>query len=121
MIERFLLLRTYLEMMVLQGSLPRDYMLSAGDVIELKDMANILRPFMVAQKAMEGQKYVTISLLPYLISEMRLGLITAKEEANSNTIQSLTEKMIKDSTNGFNTYWGDGEDGTVFTENATLG
>jgi len=31
----------------------------------------LLKPFMIAQRLLEGQKYVTISLVPYMVYNIR--------------------------------------------------
>ena len=41
----------------------------------VKDTCDLLEPFMCAQKTLEGQKYVTISLVPLIIYSVRTGLI----------------------------------------------
>ena len=44
--------------------------------ITASDICVLLEPFMVAQKVLEGQKHVTISLVPYIIVQIREGLNT---------------------------------------------
>ena len=75
---------------------------------------------MVAQKILEGQKYVTNSLLPYIIHTVREEI---KESISSSDGQSkeFMERILSNRTKGFNTYWGSGAAGTVFIENETEG
>lgn len=87
----------------------------------LVDIKALLEPFMIVQKVLEGQKYPTASLVPYLIKRVRDAL---KKVANHNRLPSIRElatRMMDDPVNGFNTYWGTGESGTVFDEHLTLG
>ena len=71
MIQRFLSLLTYLDIIVVRGSLNQSEMLTAGEINELRQLESILQPFMAAQRALEGQKYVSNSLVAYIIHTIR--------------------------------------------------
>ena len=85
------------------------------------DIKALLEPFMVVQKVLEGQKYPTASLVPYLIKKVRDGLKKVADNNRLPAIRDLAAKMLDDGTNGFNTYWGSGEPGTIFDEHLTDG
>lgn len=121
MVERFLELLPYLEMLQMRGALLREEMLTSLEVNELQILKRILKPFMTVQKAMEGQKYVTNSLVPYVISTIREELKETLANAEDERIEAFVEKLLNDRTKGFNNYWGRGDCGTVFTENDSYG
>ena len=81
----------------------------------------ILRPLMLAQLKLEGEKYVTGSLIIPMISEIRTGLVAAQarlaelaaavgpqevEEREDFSVDSMLDSMIQD----FEYRWGDGAD-----------
>ena len=121
MVERFLDLLPYVEMLLMRGALLRDEMLTALEISDLKTLKRILKPFMTVQKALEGQKYVTNSLIPYVISTIRDELNEMLANAESEHIATFVEMLLNDRTKGFNNYWGTGDGGTVFTENDSYG
>ena len=53
------------------GFLESREMLTAGEINELRQLESILQPFMAAQRALEGQKYVSNSLVAYIIHTIR--------------------------------------------------
>lgn len=121
MIQRFLSLLIYLDMLVVRGFIHQNELLTAVEITELKQLEKILQPFMAAQKALEGQKYVSNSLIPYIIQTIRSGLTEVLDSTDDQGIKELVQKLLDDRTNGFNTYWGSGASGTLFNENETLG
>ena len=121
MIKRFLELQIYLEMLVVRNILDRNEMLLPSELDELRQLEKILFPFMAAQRSLEGEKYVSNSLIPHVVSEIRNSLNSALDEAEDEGVTGMLTKLLSDRTNGFNTYWGKGEAGTVFKENETLG
>lgn len=121
MIERFLDLLPYLEVLLLRGAILESEMLSESDVTDLRVLKKLLKPFMVAQKAPEGQKYVTNSLLPYIIHTIREEIVESINNTDSAPMKSFMERMLSHRTKGFDTYWGSGIPGTAFKENETLG
>jgi len=78
----------------------------------------VLEPFYITQLALEGDKYVTNSLIPYHIATIRFHL---NELINSKScsaeIITLADLMLKN----LNKHWGCGETGTVVHENEKLG
>ncbi len=65
-------LRPYLNLMEEEGSLKKN--LSDEHWSIIVDTCAGLEPFMFAQKLLEGETYVAISLIPYLIFKIRKGL-----------------------------------------------
>lgn len=117
-IERLIVLKPYLNILEVEGHLKCN--LEDEDWEILREVESLLQPFMIVQKILEGQQYVTMSLVPYFISKARGGLRTVATTARSEVIRRLANKMLTDDVKGFNTYWGEGVDGTVFEENSTL-
>lgn len=76
---------------------------------------------MVVQRVLEGQKYPTLSFVPFLMGKCRNGLLSVVQNSNSPEVRDLADRLLNHPKKGFNTHWGTGIDGTVFTENATLG
>lgn len=84
----------------------------------LQELTEVLKPFMAAQLTLEGEKYVTISMVPYMISTIRAGLQNVVNGVRSSEcVKTLATIMLND----FNQRWGSGEDGSVFTENQVRG
>jgi hypothetical protein len=86
----------------------------------LCDIKALLEPFRVVQKVLEGQKYPTASLVPFLIKIVRDGLEEVALHNRLPAIRELALKMLHDDTNGFNTYWGSSDPGTIFDEHKTV-
>lgn len=97
----------------------REEMPTARQVRELRIMEQVLRPFMKAQKALEGQKYVTNSLMVYIVGIIRTLLEEAREESDESAVKDMINGLLSDEVNGLNAYFGSGEPGTIFTENDT--
>lgn len=80
--------------------------LTESDFESLKNIEFVLRPFKAAQKALEGEKYVHLSLLPLLITEIRKqmgiceGLI---DQVRQKDLYELLCNMADD----FNDRWGE--------------
>ncbi len=118
MCHRLICLRPYLNLMETEGSLKKN--LSAEHWSIIVDTGAVLQPIMFAQKLLEGETYVTISLVPYLIFKIRKGLqslLDAPDNQTSVQIRALARKMM----NKFECNWGSGEPGTVATEYISLG
>ena len=67
MCQRLVFLRPYLTVMVATQKLSATFMLTEPQWGIVQEIVHILEPFMIVQKQLEGEKYVTISLVPYLI------------------------------------------------------
>jgi hypothetical protein len=85
-------------------------------IVEL--VRNVLEPFMIAQKLLEGEKYITISFVPGIIYSIREGLKAVEnDENNHESVKVLSRKMLVD----FCRRWESGDEMTVFSENETEG
>jgi len=82
MCARLLQLRKALTAMAALDVMPNSKVTNLTDfqwtVIELAE--RLLRPFMDAQKMLEGESYVTVSYIPFMISRLRKGLEAAAAE-----------------------------------------
>ena len=121
MISRLLDLKDSFSSLVERNLLSRDTNLMDDQWDALCDIKALLEPFMIVQKVLEGQKYPTASLVPYLIKKVRDGLEKVAANNRLPAIRDLASNMLKDDTNGYNTYWGSGEPGTIFDEHLTIG
>ena len=116
MLTRLLRLMTYLQLLEEEGE--NRCNLTPAQWVIVKDLAALLSPFMVAQKLLEGEAYVTISFIPFIIYTIRKGLQEAITDANSSKhVTNTASRMLAE----FNTRFGTGADGTVATENQTEG
>jgi len=65
MCDFLLRLKMYLCLLENEGALTCNLIDSQWCIVH--DLHILLKPFMIAQKLLEGQTYVTISLVPYII------------------------------------------------------
>ena len=89
-----------------QPTLLEKYSLSDEDFDGLCNMLHILKPLQSAQRALEGDKYVSISLVLYIIHQLRIeleGCLGAANPDTQNDLISSLDKMIDD----FNSRWGE--------------
>ena len=84
----------------------------------VSDLHIFLRPFMIAQKLMEEEAYVTISLITYMIYKTRKGL---QQAITSPTASHYVRNIATEMLIVFNTHFGQGEAGTLATENLQTG
>ena len=113
MTERLIHLKNYFDLMETEGSLTCN--LTESQWVTTKLVRDVLRPFMLAQKILEGEKCVTLSFVPGIVRE---GLANIDvEEIYSESVQSMSRKKHEN----FIRRWGSGDDDTVFTENETEG
>jgi len=116
MCDRLLRLKIYLSLLENEGDLTCN--LTDSQWLIVHDLHTLLKPFMIAQKLMEGEAYVTISLVPYMVYKVRKGLQQAMDSpTSSGYIRGIAAEMIL----VFNTHFGVGADGTVATENLQPG
>jgi hypothetical protein len=117
MCDCLLVLRGYINLLSAEGELSfTDLTDRQWDIIV--DFHFLLRPFMIAQHLLEGEVYVTVSLVPYMIYKMRKGLQTLIDlDISSPYVKSIAREMLVI----FNRNFGEGADGTVATENLVLG
>jgi len=116
MCDRLLRLRNVLTMMHLEGDIRLSLTEAQWTVVQ--DLTILLKSFMVAQKLLEGESYVTISLIPYMIYKIRKGLTTAHTNPGpSAQVQSITTLMLWK----FEEEFGSGQENTIATEHLTEG
>jgi hypothetical protein len=107
-------LQTVLTIMHLEGSMRLFLTDAQWDIVT--DMVVVLKPFMIAQRLLEGQSYVTISLIPYMLYKIRNGLRIANvDPLSSPQAQSITTQMLEK----FNEEFGTGEEYTVAVDRVT--
>lgn len=108
MCERLLRLKDVLTIMSLEGDLRVS--LSEEQWLIVKNLVALLKPFMIAQRLLEGETYVTVSLIPYMIYRIRTGLLIALQDPlSSDQVKSVASLMIAK----FNPQFGNGVEGTV--------
>ena len=116
MCDRLLRLKIYLSLLENEGDLTCN--LTESQWLIVHDLHILLKPFMIAQRLLEGEAYVTISLVPYMVYKIRKRLQQAMESPTSTGyIRGIAAEMIV----VFNTHFGHGGDGTVATENLQPG
>ena len=116
MCKRLLHLRPYLCLMEAEGSLDKN--LNDIQWIVIKDTTILLESFMCAQKLLEGESYVTVSMIPFIIWKIRKGLVDAIESPNNSLHIIELATLMNDK---FREQWGEGDPGTVATEHITEG
>ena len=84
----------------------------------LKDIVKILKPFMLAQELLEGEKYVTLSLVVTIIEKIRRNL---KTELLNTEHSEYVSSMLKVLYGVFAAEWGSGEPNTQYNEHKTTG
>ena len=119
MCERLVHLKLYI--MLLLGNNPQIPHLTEYQWKVIEAQVAVLEPFMLIQKVLEGQKYVNISLIPYLVYKVRSHLDTSiatySAVGQNSSILELLKKMRVD----FIERWGSGLPGTVFCEHREEG
>ena len=70
-VQRLRELKLYFGLLVQENVIEEDLNLSGSEWDMLEDIEELLEPFMMIQRILEGQKYVTISFVPYLITALR--------------------------------------------------
>lgn len=101
MIARLLELIPWLNILVAKGHITEEEMLNRNEITELADLKELLEPFMLVQKSLEGQRYITIRLVPYLIDEIRKSIKKVVVKGNSVGVRTLAEEMMTNATKGF--------------------
>ena len=83
MCEWLLQLQPYFNLMEAKGLLVNKN-LNDEQWIIIRDTVTVLEPFMCAQRLLEGEAYVTISMIPVIIWKVRKGLEDVIESPNSS-------------------------------------
>jgi hypothetical protein len=108
MVDRLLRLRPYLALLQEEGDL--DCNLNEQQWLIITNLKFMLQPFMIAQRLLEGESYITVSLIPYMIYKIRKGLLNAigNHQASHHVITASTKMLQK-----LNDIFGTGEEGTM--------
>jgi hypothetical protein len=107
MVERLLRLKASLDFLAAAGTITNN--LTAAQWHLLKQIEVTLAPFMLAQQILEGEKYVTLSLVPKIIVCIRNGLTKALENEEDEVANSdYMQRMLSTLRDSFNTEWGRG-------------
>jgi len=70
------------------------------------DLHFLLKPFMIAQCLLEGEVYVAVSLVPYMIYKMRKGLQTLTDlDTSSPYVKSIAREMLVIFNRNFGGRW----------------
>ncbi len=76
----------------------------------MKDLVALLKPFMIVQRLLEGETYVTISLILTMVYRIHSGLLNAlNDPSSSDQVRSVAALMMEK----FTTKFGTGIEGTV--------
>ena len=114
--NRLLTLKDCILILNLRGDIETN--LTDGQWKVLQDIVALLKPFMIAQRLLEGQYYVTISLVPYVLHKIRTGLNEAFDSpAISEALKAVLTKMLLKFVEAF----GSGSDGAVASDHLTRG
>lgn len=116
MCERLYRLKDVLTIMSLEGDLRST--LSDAQWVVVWDLIVLLKPFMIAQKLLEGESYVTISLIPYMLYKIRSSLEAANVNPGSSAqVKSISLLMLAK----FREEFGSGLETTVATDHLVEG
>lgn len=104
MIQRLIYLKPALEGMVVNEDIPKDKWLLNSEWQLLQEIQQVLAPFKEAQVNLEGEKYVTVSLMPLLLSDIMVQMKKLVEDhdkinvINSIALFNLGSKLLADLT-----------------------
>ena len=121
MIQRLRVLKHYFSILVEDGVLDPETNLTKTEWDILEEIEEVLEPFMLVQRVLEGQKYVTLSFVAYVTNTIRKNVHEMILKSRSDEVKELCREMLEHSLNGMSTYWGSGEKDTCFDENNSLG
>jgi hypothetical protein len=112
MVEQLLRLKMYFAILQEEGELTGN--LSEDQWKITTDLKSLLQPFLIAQRLLEGQSYVTISLVPFMVYKVRKDLTMAVQDQHASWhVVDIGTKML----NKLNEIFGAGAQGTVALNN----
>ena len=118
LLERLLQLRESIDVVLLNNSSIR---LTSEEWDICVALSIVLHPFMELQKLFEGDKYVTVSLVPLMVTLMRQwidrlidGEMNWKHRVEDEGTKLRIEQMCVSMKEYFEKRWGRGADGTVY-------
>ena len=103
MLDRLIYLKPAIEGLKADNQIPNNLIFDEIEWNVIEQVISVLKPFKMAQKHLEGEKYVTISYIPLMIDfiENKLQSVLANATTNEN-VKSLVQSMIID----FQNRWG---------------
>jgi hypothetical protein len=108
MVECLLRLKMYLIILEDEGVLEGNLTEQQWKIIT--DLKTLLQPFMIAQRLLEGESYVTVTLVPFMLYKIRKDLNRAvNNEQSSPHVVEIGRSMLEK----FNEIFGTGEEGSV--------
>jgi hypothetical protein len=121
MLERLLRLKPFFGVLEAKHEFAKNMTNEEWDV--LAAVASVLKPFADMQEQMEGQKYISISLVPSMISSIRASLVasTVGTDPKLAAVRALAGRLLNENIKGFNAYWGSGAVDTLWDESLTPG
>jgi hypothetical protein len=101
MCERLIHLQPALAAVALDNRLPESILLNETDWMTIREVHKLLKQCKDAQELLEGDKYVTLSLLPIAIKAIRAALIRIVgagegEGAAQNRVRNLAKRLLFD-------------------------
>jgi hypothetical protein len=105
MCERLIYLQAALAAMAVDGKLAESIVLNETDWKVIMQVHELLKPFKDAQKLLEGEKYVTLSLLPSAIKAIRNALIQISEAQGEGEAQKRVKNLAKRLLHDFRERW----------------
>jgi hypothetical protein len=109
--EQLIHLHPYFSLIEAEGQLDKNLTDMQWQIV--RDTAALLPPFMCTQRLLEGESYVSISMIAFMIWKIRRGLLDAIESPQrSKYVKQLAIKM----NNKYEEQWGCGTPGTVAIE-----
>ena len=117
MVKRLVYLKPALEIMAREG---QQKMLTSAQWAHLEGLIALLSPFSCVQEFLEGEKYVTISGVPFLIHAIRAKIDTVVNNADGEFEDSVVASAIAVKVK-FQAEWGSGVAGTVVNEHKQRG
>ena len=121
MIRRLRQLKNFLAVLVGKEELDAEINLNDEEWKILEEIDQLLEPFMIIQRWIEGQKHVTLSLIPFLITTVRKSLVTAAKSSRTIVVRELAESMLSDPVRGMERYWGKGDLNTLYEDTTVDG
>ena len=124
MLERLLTLKKFIIVLHSDGQITKS--LSVEDWLTVEILCDVLKPFQQLQQYFEGDKYVTLSFIPWMIGKMRNWITTVIAESmpsdddNNENVHAAVHRLAQAMLTQFNARWGTGAEGTVFNDHVIV-
>ena len=110
-LERLFYLKNAFRYMVITGGVEDEMIFDDNEWQMIEDIVTFLKPFMKVMKKLEGEQYVTISLVPSLIAFLRKSIKDAVEQHNvrlneRTRTRNFLEWLIRNIHTDFEERWG---------------